>query len=283
MAPYCCVIMKKVSFLLISGMLLIACKQHYNSQAVYFYNKGLIDDSLKNYKQEIKDNTEAINLEPDFVDAYDNRGNAKFMSGDFSSAIHDYNKAIELDPNCASAYSNRGVAKTKNGGYKDAIFDFDKAIELDSTNPNFYWNRAKYGREAYKERIADLSKTIELEPNNKNAYLTRGLEEYIAEYYTAAIDDFDRAIKLEVDSNKRELAIEYCYRGMSKFGYNYYSAAIIDIDKAAELDSILPIIYLNRGYVKIKSEDKKGSCLDFYKAKELGDTTALDSIKKYCH
>src|SRR5271165_2914688 len=53
-------------------------------------------------------NGDAIELKPDAA-AYYNRGNAKRAKGDSDGAITDYSKAIELKPDFAEAYSNRGV------------------------------------------------------------------------------------------------------------------------------------------------------------------------------
>jgi len=42
---------------------------------------------------------------------YNNRGNIKSICGDCSGAILDYNKAIEINPNYAQAYYNLGIAE----------------------------------------------------------------------------------------------------------------------------------------------------------------------------
>ena len=44
-------------------------------------------------------------------------------------AMADYNKAIELKPDFAEAYNNRGNLKTKMNDLQGALIDFDKAIE----------------------------------------------------------------------------------------------------------------------------------------------------------
>ena len=56
----------------------------------------------------IEDFNKTINLNPNYVDAHNNRGVAYGEKGDFDRAIKDFNKVIELNPNYAEVYSNRG-------------------------------------------------------------------------------------------------------------------------------------------------------------------------------
>ena len=66
---------------------------------------------LGDYKGAITDYTQAIRLNPDYADAYYNRGNAKSKLGQHFAAIADYDIAIRLNPDDAGAYYNRGNAK----------------------------------------------------------------------------------------------------------------------------------------------------------------------------
>ena len=47
-----------------------------------------------------------------------------------SGAIDDYNKAIEINPQYAEAFNNRGNAKAKLGDKEGACLDWRKAGEL---------------------------------------------------------------------------------------------------------------------------------------------------------
>ena len=51
---------------------------------------------------------------------------AKDELKDYKGAIADYTKAIEIDPNYADAYNNRGIAKDELKDYKGAIADYTK-------------------------------------------------------------------------------------------------------------------------------------------------------------
>ena len=64
---------------------------------------------------------EAIRLDPENADAWNNRGSAKSKLGQHIEAIKDLDKAIELDKNNAAAWSNRGLSKTHLDQLEDAI------------------------------------------------------------------------------------------------------------------------------------------------------------------
>ena len=55
--------------------------------------------------------------------------------------IVDYNKAIEINPQYGNAYHNQGIAKRRSGDHQGAIADFTKAIEINPQNADAYTNR----------------------------------------------------------------------------------------------------------------------------------------------
>jgi tetratricopeptide (TPR) repeat protein len=121
--------------------------------------------------RKIEDYDNALRLNPNIADAYNNRGVAKKHLGRFTEAIADYDKAIQLKPDFAVAYFNRGDAKKSLGQYESAIKDFDKAIELRPNLPQPYGNKGctlvALGR--HKEALIWLNKCLELDTNAKFA------------------------------------------------------------------------------------------------------------------
>ena len=72
---------------------------------------------------------------------YFDRANIFSLEGKYEEAIVYYNKAIELDPNYTDAYNDRGFTKYYLGQYEDSIKDFNKVIELTPNYTNAYYDR----------------------------------------------------------------------------------------------------------------------------------------------
>lgn len=76
------------------------------------------------------DIAEAIKVAPKNAYLFYNRGNLYAAAKNYSRAIDDYSRAIEIDPNFAEAYLNRGLARCYSGKTTDGLHDFSKAGEL---------------------------------------------------------------------------------------------------------------------------------------------------------
>jgi tetratricopeptide (TPR) repeat protein len=135
--------------------------------------KAWFDEALleTDNARKIEDYDNALRLNPNIPDAYNNRGVAKKKLGRFAEAIADYDKAIQLKPDFAVAYFNRGDAKKALGQYENALKDFDKTIELRPDLPYSYGNKGctlvALGR--YKEALTWLNKCLTLDGNAKFA------------------------------------------------------------------------------------------------------------------
>ena len=66
--------------------------------------------------------------------------------GQHEAALADYDKAIDLKPDYADAYSNRGVAKAALGQHDNALDDYDRAIDLKPDDADAYNNRGAMRR-----------------------------------------------------------------------------------------------------------------------------------------
>ena len=96
----------------------------------------------------------------EYLDAYMERAEELFESGDFQGAINDYTKVLKLSPNFCFAYLNRGAARYRLGDDLGAIDDFTQAIRL---TPKIFWfvkARALEGRGEARYQLGDYTGAI---------------------------------------------------------------------------------------------------------------------------
>jgi tetratricopeptide (TPR) repeat protein len=90
----------------------------------------LPDEAVEHMEKAVADYTSAIELDPQYAKAYNNRGNARASLGDEERALQDYDTALELDDSLVLAYFNRGLIHYRLGEYEDAIADLGMYLEL---------------------------------------------------------------------------------------------------------------------------------------------------------
>jgi tetratricopeptide (TPR) repeat protein len=111
--------------------------------AEFYLKRGEDFSGVHQYDRAIADYTTAIQLKPDYAEAYNDRGFAYYLKGDTERAIADYTRAIELRPTYAKAYNSRGVAYMAHGyGATKSVPDFDRAIAVKPDFRYAYINRA---------------------------------------------------------------------------------------------------------------------------------------------
>ena len=98
-------------------------------------------EKRKWYDKAIEYYTEAVNLNSQNTEAYNNRGTAYSEIGEFDNAIQDFNIAIALKPELAEVYNNRGNAYRDKGEFDNAIQNCNTAIALNPELADAYHNR----------------------------------------------------------------------------------------------------------------------------------------------
>jgi tetratricopeptide (TPR) repeat protein len=169
--------------------------------------------ALGMYREAIADTTQALTMEPEAPNPEILLLRGRAYAGDKkpNQALEDLNKAIELKPELVDAYVERGSVLTLARRFDDAIGDFTRAIELDTNQAKAYAMRASArlqaggtteadvaaNAEANDVALNDVNQALQLVPNDPVALNIRG-SIYEALYRTdEGMADYRKALALD--------------------------------------------------------------------------------------
>jgi len=161
----------------------------YNNLGYYVYLvKGDLDRAISNFNK-------AIEINPGYPDAYNNRGCIYQNKGDLVQAIYDFSKAIEINPRYASAYGNRGLAYANKGNLEQAISDCNKAIEIKPGCVEAYFTLGLIylSKGNFDQALFCYDKAIEVNPDYADAYNNRAVVYFKKQEYFRSWEDVHRA------------------------------------------------------------------------------------------
>jgi protein O-GlcNAc transferase len=105
-----------------------------NPHPMYFNNLGESLKRQESFEQAISSFKEAINLAPNFAEAYFNMANVFLIQGNNSEAEFNYQQTLKINPNHPRACFNLGNIMLGKNDFNQAASYYQKAIDL---NPRF--------------------------------------------------------------------------------------------------------------------------------------------------
>jgi tetratricopeptide (TPR) repeat protein len=259
------------------------------------------------------------------------------LGGDNDWAIANFNRSIELDPQQVDAYYGRGNAKQSGRDFRGAISDFDRTLELDpkKTDALHFRAQAKRAIYDYTGTIADVTRALELKPEAdslSSLHQERATALMAQGNYGAALQDLDLADQKEDEGSKvldlkcaasarsaSADALKVCDKALSTYvpkGGPYIptpgeptiepalfvpaslsahrclarvqkkeAKAFTDCGDAINADPENPLVYELQGQARLESGDRKGAAFSLEKALKLyqllGDQTAIDRTQAF--
>jgi tetratricopeptide (TPR) repeat protein len=116
--------------------------------------KGQPDEAIVHYD-------EAIKSQPNYADAYYNRGNTLFAEGRIDEAMADWEKTLQIRPDDADAHTCLGNALLRVGSFKEAVAQYESAIALAPEDPHSRINMAWVLSTAPDASIRDGIKAVD--------------------------------------------------------------------------------------------------------------------------
>lgn len=231
---------------------------------------------------------------------YFRTGAVYLNSGRYEEAVKAYREAVRLNPEFAEAYNNLGVSLTRLKKYEEAIECFHQAIRLKPGLPNPNYNLGNLynylGR--YEEALKPLRQAISLNPNYREAYRELGDVYLLLGRNEEAIEAYRQALRLNQDdaallnnlghalneSGRYEEAASvlrqsirlsptsstaYNNLGVSYLGMGRYQQAMEVLKRAIDLQPGGALAYFNLGECYLMTRNKSAALEQYVKLKSL--------------
>ena len=101
--------------------------------AAFFLQREQAEIQCKMYQQAINDINKAVEMSPEDVEMWIEKGSVHLRVGQFNEAVEALKKAISLDSKAAAAYRMLGYCQVQQKNSKEACTNFAKAKELGDT------------------------------------------------------------------------------------------------------------------------------------------------------
>lgn len=183
-----------------------------------YYERALVHEQNRRYTEAITDYSKAIELDPQFVEAYFSRsslyaGHPALDKREYAKAVADLTKILEIDPKGFSVRFNRALAYESLREYDKAIADYTKVIEGGTdfsrngdgkdkclAHTHHYRGRAYqwYKRDNIKA-VADYTEALRLDPEMEMVHYRRGQARHALKDFANAQADFAKALTRDPD------------------------------------------------------------------------------------
>ena len=163
------------------------------------FKKGYVLYLLKKYKMAADAFTQALEIKPDFAQAYNARSIVNHELRNYCDAISDCEQALNINPSYKEAFYNLARSQQKLNQLDNAIDSYTQAISLDQKYFNGFLGRAEAwkAQNNHEKALNDLSNAAKLNPSSTTALLNRGVILSGLGRFEEAIVDYKKAINLE--------------------------------------------------------------------------------------
>ena len=298
--------MRKKGIILLFSLLLVTAQLfgQYNKRYIYYLGSNAIVN--KEYYRAIDILSTLIAVDTISEDAYFLRAVAKYNLNDVVGAERDFTQALRINPVFVQAYQYRAITRSFMGNYQDALEDFQRAIDIRPDYLNTFFSRGVtyFLSQQFENAIKDFDRYLRRYPEETDALLNRGTAYLMLKDTTRAFEDYDQAVTVDPHNSQVYLrrgsvyamqgqearAIEdfdksifydaknigaYFNRAVSYARSNKPLQAIADLTMVTHLDSLNSLAYFNRALLYSQIGDYNKSLDDYDRVAEYSPSNIL--------
>jgi tetratricopeptide (TPR) repeat protein len=168
----------------------------------------------------------------------------------------------------------QGTNALGKGEFQQAIRDFSQAISITDYQAAYTFRGLSYAAlKNYSAAIQDYNKALSMNPRDPISYESRGQSYAAMKNYSSAIRDYTKSIAITPN-----YVFAYIGRGNAYRDLKDYSSAIRDYTQAIAIAPNLADIYVNRSAVFVYINDYQSATRDARKACSLGKCQPLEFL-----
>jgi len=201
-----------------------------------YYNRGLMYDYYVDDDLALVDYTDVIRIQPDYALAHYRTGVIYDTRGESDLALAAYTEAIRYHPHNFRFYQYRGVIYQSQGDYALALADYNQALAIEAPNPWVNYQRGLVYDLLGETDLAnaDFAEMLIYVPEFGHLRLTWGNNHLEDAEYAEAIAEFSAAIRVLPD-----FADAYLARARVYVYQNQISDAETDLAMFIRLGGVL--------------------------------------------
>jgi predicted TPR repeat methyltransferase len=136
------------------------------------YLLGILNHELGNHETAIELIGKAIKLNPGYVEAHINLGNALKDQGKLDESVVAYKRALAIDPNYADAHYNLGIVLGDQGKLDEAIASYRCVLTFNPSYVEAHINLGNALKDKGKldEAVVAYKRALDIDPNYAEAY-----------------------------------------------------------------------------------------------------------------
>jgi tetratricopeptide (TPR) repeat protein len=207
--------------------------EHPDFARGYFVLGSILAIGFRDYSGALDQLDRSLEIDPEFIPCYQNRGLAEIGLQDYGKAKIDFDRVLNSRRGYAEGFLLRGVANYGLGNEEAMKSDFEIGLQLDFK-----------ALSAIPANLADeaINKAIEAAPDNAIYYYARGYSRFVSGDYRAAAADFRKCIELVPGSSDF-----YKYSGASRMHLDDLEGGQKDLNYALSVNPDDPEIYYYLG------------------------------------
>jgi Tfp pilus assembly protein PilF len=172
------------------------------SDVLNHFNSGVAFYKQKEFSKAIQAYQKVIELDPTYVEAYNNLGIIYQATGDAKSALGAYQKATGINPRYEKGHNNLGLLFLLEGRYEEALEVFQKALAI---NPNHIESHINLGilfkqKGQWENAIESYQKALAIDGHHRETHYNMALLYEQLENWELAINHYQQFIQLSSKS-----------------------------------------------------------------------------------